>query len=71
MSQMRGLPIVGTKTRNSLLNQPVESLDETLCLARKKQFQEKEHARKVGLAIFLSQFEQNWLPFLSYSEFWF
>src|SRR5258708_6824383 len=66
-----GLPIVGTKTWNSLLNQPIESLGEALCLDRKKQFQEEYHSQKVGRAAFLSQFKQNWLPFPSYSKFWF
>ena len=31
MEKYCGLPIVGTKTWNSLLNQPVESLNEILC----------------------------------------
>jgi hypothetical protein len=66
-----GLPIVGTKTWNSLLNQPVEGLDEGLRLDRKKQFQEEYHSQKIGFAAFLSQFKQNWLPFLYYSKFWF
>jgi len=36
-----GLPRVGTKTWNSLLNWPVESLDDDHCLDRKKQFLEE------------------------------
>jgi hypothetical protein len=63
--------MVGTKTWNSLLNQPVESLDEDHYLDRKKQFQEEYPSQKVGHTAFLSQFKQNWLPFPSYSKFWF
>ena len=66
-----GLLIVGTKTRNSLLNQPLASLDEALSLDRKKQFHEEYYAQKVGFAAFISQFKQNWLSFPSYSKFWF
>jgi len=47
-----GLPIVGTKTWNSL------SLNEALPANRKKQFYEEYPFQKVVLAAFLSQFMQ-------------
>jgi hypothetical protein len=51
-----GLPTVGTKTWNSLLKQPVESLNEALCADRKRQFDKEYPFQKVVLAAFLSQF---------------
>ncbi len=65
------LPIVGTKTWNSLLNQPAKSLDETLFLDSWKLFQEEYRSQKVVFTAFLFQFKQYERSFLSYSKFWF
>ena len=51
-----GLPIVGTKTWNSLLKQPLESFNEALCADRNKQFYEEYPFQKVVLTAFLPQF---------------
>jgi hypothetical protein len=47
------LPIVGTKTWNSLLNQPVESLNKVLYVNKKKQFYEDCPFQKVVFAAFI------------------
>ena len=46
-----GLPISGTKTRNSLLSQPVESLNKALGVNRKKQFYEEYSFKKLPLLL--------------------
>lgn len=62
---------MGTKTWNSLLNQPGEGLNKALCVDKKKQLYEEYLFQKVTLAAFISQFSQSLLSFLSYSTFWF
>src|SRR6266487_3017245 len=66
-----GLSTVGTKSRNSLLNWPGESIEEAFLDTRKQQFSMKCRAQKVVFALFTSQVKENELQFLPYSYFWF
>jgi hypothetical protein len=71
MGGIWGLSTVGTKSRNSLLNWPGESIEEAFLDTRKKQFSMKCRAQKVVFALFTFQVKENELHFLPYSDFWF
>ncbi len=64
-----GLSTVGTKSWNGLSNWLGEGTEETLFQDGKKQFHEKNSSRKVVLAIFPSQCEENQPFFISIPTF--